>query len=522
MATSDPELAFTPDEPNRRALILPGGGMRVAYQAGAIKALVDSGLRFSFADGASGGTMNLAALLSGVTPEDLCQRWRSLDVTKFVAPRRLSAYLQFPAMGALGGFAGIRGTVFPHLGIDVDRVRRAQRVKATFNVCDFDDKIVVPIPQDQMALPLLLAGISLPLVTPPVRYQDKTGQEKTWTDAVWIRDCNLMATVRGGANEIWVIWCIGNTPQFKKGLLEQYVHMIEMAALGTLHAEFAEIVALNARIAQGERPYGHDRPIVVHFIKPVFPLPLDPDFLEGRIDGPTLVDSGYRDASKYLAAMTPNGVPLDPNSTKMQTPGQGINFRESMNGRLTFGVTDPQAGYDDPAAIPFRLSASIDVYDIERFTEDPTHTGELTGHLYAPRAGFVLPGTCGMFRLFSPSGNPDLTYMVYELGYRRDGKAYYFAGRKEVRIGWIWRAWGETTTLYVRLHESNDSSGPIVAAGILRLDMFDLFALLGTFHATGCEQPWQRLRAMLRFAGFFTKELWRTYVVRRPLPERDA
>jgi predicted patatin/cPLA2 family phospholipase len=508
---SDPELAFAPDQPNRRALILPGGGMRVAYQAGAVKALVDSGLRFSFADSASGGTMNLAALLSGVTPDDLCQRWRNLDVTKFVAPRPLAAYLRFPAMGALGGFAGIRETVFPHLGIDIDKVRRAQAVTATFNVCDFDDKIVVPIPQDQMARPLLLAGISLPLVTPPVRYQ-----EKTWTDAVWIRDCNLMATVREGANEIWVIWCIGNTPQFKKGLLEQYVHMIEMSALGALHAEFAEIADLNLQIARGERPYGHDRPIVVHFIKPAFPLPLDPDFLAGRIDGPTLVDSGYRDASQYLATMMPGGVALDPNSTKMQTPGHGINFRESMNGRLTFGITDPQAGYDDAAAIPFRLAASIDIPDIERFTQDPTHTGELTGHLYAPRAGFVLPGTGGVFRLFSPSGNPDLTYMVYELSYRRDGKSYYFAGRKEVRIGGIWRAWGETTTLYVRLHEDN-SSGPIVAAGILRLNLFDLFALLGTFHATGCEQPWQRLRAMLRFAAFFTREMWRTYVMRRPL-----
>lgn len=41
-----------------RALVLAGGGMRVAYQAGAVKALIDEGLRFSHADGASGGTIN--------------------------------------------------------------------------------------------------------------------------------------------------------------------------------------------------------------------------------------------------------------------------------------------------------------------------------------------------------------------------------------------------------------------------------------------------------------------------------
>jgi predicted patatin/cPLA2 family phospholipase len=511
-----PDVAIAPEAPNQRALILPGGGMRVAYQAGAVKALQDSGIRFSFADGASGGTMNLAALMSGITPDDLCARWRSLDVTDFVALRPLKAYLQLPAIGAFGGFAGIRGKVFPHLGIDVDKLRHARAVQATFNVCDFDDKIVQVIPQQQMSLDLLLAGISLPLVTPPVYYDGHT-----YTDAVWIRDSNLMATVRAGANEIWVIWCIGNTPQFKKRLIEQYVHMIEMSALGALHAEFAEIAALNAQIARGERPYGHDRPIVVHFIKPAYPLPLDPDFLAGRIDAPTLVDSGYRDASFYLSAMTPAGVALDPASTKMKTPGHGINFRETMTGRLTFGATDPRAGYNDPAAIPFTLTASIDIHDIDAFVADESHTGDLTGHLYAPRAGFTLPGTSGVFRLFAPTSDPRETWMVYEIGYVRDGKAYYFAGHKRVRIGPPWRAWTETTTLYVMLHE-RDAAGPVVAAGILRLNLFDLFALLGTLHATDCETPIERWRAIWRFAAFFTRELWRTYVLRRPLAEAGA
>lgn len=516
MAGQDPDVAIAPETPNRRALVLPGGGMRVAYQAGALKALHDGGLRFSFADGASGGTMNLAALLSGVTPDDLCRRWRSLNVADFVSPRALKDYLRFPAVGAFGGFAGIRGKVFPHLGVDVAKMQRARSVRATFNVCDFDDKIVLPIPQDQMSLDLLLAGISLPLVTPPVHYDGHT-----FTDAVWIRDSNLMATVSAGANEIWVIWCIGNTPQFKQRPIEQYVHMIEMSALGALHAEFAQIAEINAQIARGERPCGHDRPIVVHFIKPEYPLPLDPDFLAGRIDGPTLVDSGYRDACAYLASMTPGGVPLDPGSTKMKTPGEGVNFRESMTGRLTFGVTDPVAGYDDVGAVPFTLNASIDIRDVERFVVDPTHTGALTGHLYAPRAGFLLPGSGGVFRLFSPSGDPDETYMVYEIGCRRDGKAYYFAGRKRVRVGGPWRAWGETTTLYVTLHEG-DATGPIGAAGILRLNLFDLFALMGAFHATGCETAWQRWRAIGRFAAFFTRELWRTYMLRRPLSSKAS
>jgi hypothetical protein len=202
--------------------------------------------------------------------------------------------------------------------------------------------------------------------------------------------------------------------------------------------------------------------------------------------------------------------------TETKIPGPGVTFREQMVGRLTFGVTDPVAGYDDVGAVPFTLKGSIDIPDIEAFVADPTHSGDLAGQLYAPRAGFVLPGKSGIFRLFSPSGDPSVTWMVYELAYERDGKSYYFAGRKEVRVGPVWRGWYETTTLFVRLHEG-DASGPIVAAGILRLNIFDLLALLGTFHATGYQRLSQALRAIGGFAWFFIRELWRTYIVRKPL-----
>src|SRR5262249_40429587 len=113
--SSHADLPIAPATPNRRALILPGGGMRVAYQSGAVKALHDSGLRFSFADAASGGTMNLAALLSGIDPDELCRRWRTLDPTAFVSLAPLRSYLKFPNVAAFGGFAGLERKVFPHL-----------------------------------------------------------------------------------------------------------------------------------------------------------------------------------------------------------------------------------------------------------------------------------------------------------------------------------------------------------------------------------------------------------------------
>ena len=59
-----PPADASPTE-TQRSLVLAGGGMRVAYQAGVLAALEQAGLRFHHVDGASGGTMNLSMLLGG-------------------------------------------------------------------------------------------------------------------------------------------------------------------------------------------------------------------------------------------------------------------------------------------------------------------------------------------------------------------------------------------------------------------------------------------------------------------------
>ena len=81
----------------------------------------------------------------------------------------------------------------------------------TFNVADFDSKICVAIPHDEIDLDRLIAGVSLPIFLPAVQ-----SGGRTWTDAVWIKDANLLEAVRRGCSELWLIWCIGNTPLWGK------------------------------------------------------------------------------------------------------------------------------------------------------------------------------------------------------------------------------------------------------------------------------------------------------------------
>lgn len=499
IAAGDPEL--------RRALLLAGGGIRVAYQAGAVKALFDEGLRFSHADGASGGTINLAALLSGVSPDELCNRWRALKVAGFAALRPATEYLHMPKMAALGSADGMVQKVYPALGIDLDRIRGTAGIDATFNVCRFDDKTVVAIPQGELDLPRLVAAASLPIFLPAVQ-----AAESFWTDAVWIKDANLLSCVERGARELWLVWCIGNTPAYRTGAFNQYVHMIEMSAVGALNWELAAIADINRRIAAGETVHGHREPIVVHVVKPEVPLPLDPDFFLGRIDAATLIDMGYRDARRALRERRP--APLDPSATMMREPGVGVGFRETMAGPFTLGATVPQAS--GRGGTRLAMHATIHIEDIAAFVADPQHKAGLTGHIDFEPWGHAMPAQSGVFGLFSPSGDPALTYMVYELGFRHHGQDYYLAGKKHVRLGGSWRLWGETTTLFTLLHKGSDASGEVVGSGVLSLGVADLLRLLRTLHSTNAPTARASAGAVWRFFRFFVSELARTYLRRTP------
>lgn len=306
-----------------RSLILTGGGMRVAWQAGVMAALDEAGIEIDHVDGTSGGIINAAMLLSGRDPADMCERWITLDVRRFFSPARLRSYLRGPAAApAFGDADGIVDHVFPHLGVDTDRIRATVTPTGSFNVCNFSDKTNEVIPHTEIDRDFLVAGISLPIAMPVVQ---KGGL--SYTDSVWIKDANLLEALDRGATELWLAWCIGNTDRYGAGPLEQYVHMIEMSANGALFAELERIQEINAGRSRADE-------IVLHVIKPATPLPLDPIFFLGRIDAHTLCAMGYRDAKHYLTQMSEKGVALDHTVTKMEEPPLGVRFRETLQGRL--------------------------------------------------------------------------------------------------------------------------------------------------------------------------------------------
>src|SRR5215510_4844031 len=103
-----------------RSLILAGGGVKVGFQAGVLQVWLDeAGLTFDHADGASGGTFNLAMYCQGMSGNQIAYHWRNLDPLAMVDFNEsvLTKLVSAPSLLTLDN---LRRKVFPAWGLDFD------------------------------------------------------------------------------------------------------------------------------------------------------------------------------------------------------------------------------------------------------------------------------------------------------------------------------------------------------------------------------------------------------------------
>ena len=160
--------------------------MRLSYQAGVLRALQEAGLSFQHIDATSGGAINLAMLLSGLSPTEMGERWTSLQLRRSVSLMPLESYLRQDRQVAMGSAEAFIDYVYPHLGIDLATVRGAQWLQGTFNVFNYTRKVNEVIAHQDLVQELFVAGMSLPGVMPPVAWNGSV-----YLDSAFARDAMI-------------------------------------------------------------------------------------------------------------------------------------------------------------------------------------------------------------------------------------------------------------------------------------------------------------------------------------------
>src|ERR1700722_6019798 len=282
----------------KRSLILAGGGVKVAFEAGVLQVWLDeAGLTFDHADGASGGVFNLAMYCQGMSGTQMADNWRRLRPLASVTINWAQIIRLGLAQSVLR-YDGFRTKVLGSLwGLDWNVIRATTR-EATFNLYDFSAQETVVLTADQMDEDRLVSAVSLPMWFPAVKID---GHD--YIDAVFATDANLDEAIRRGADELWIIWTVSVLGRWRSGFVAEYFQIIEASANSSLRDPLRRVTDNNAAVARGE-PGAFGRHIEVKMLQAEVPIHYLFNFTRRRMASG--VDLGVRVAREWCADQ---GVP---------------------------------------------------------------------------------------------------------------------------------------------------------------------------------------------------------------------
>jgi predicted patatin/cPLA2 family phospholipase len=274
----------------RRSLMLAGGGLKIAYQAGVLQVWLDEAkVEFDHADAVSAASFNLAMWCQGMSGREIADNWRNFRPLRAISPS-LRGILRLPVAESFLTYRRIRRNVFPAFGLDWDAIRSSPR-NASFNLYDFGAQRVTVLGPAEMTEDLLVAAGSLPIFFPPV-----TVDGTVYVDAVHAGAANLDHAIDQGADELWIIWTTSTAGRWRNGPVGEFFAIFELATNSRLRSTLDRIEQSNARLARGEAgTFG--RHLTVRLLQQEVPLHYLLNFRRRRFA--EAVELGVRDARAW-------------------------------------------------------------------------------------------------------------------------------------------------------------------------------------------------------------------------------
>lgn len=285
-----------------RALVLPGGGGRGAYQVGVIRALVERGLEFDLAFGTSIGGINASILAQGNLDrlEELWGSIRGKDV--FCLPSA-------PQIGrlVLGHKLGLLDT--SPLEELLRREMNLQRLKAskmkvgwcTTDLCSLETRLITidDIVSTNELIDVLMATSAIPMAFPPRHIHGKG----LWVDGGLVRNTPMETAIHMGADEIYMVLLhpekINVCPV---NMFEVLVRCLDIVLDASARKEIQNAELYNRLLAAGSEESRGRKNVTIRVFQPrravnTTLLEIDPE--RSR----RLMKEGYEDAVEQLTLM---------------------------------------------------------------------------------------------------------------------------------------------------------------------------------------------------------------------------
>jgi NTE family protein len=290
----------TPVEPTKpvRALVLPGGGGRGAYQVGVVKALYEHGIRFDYAFGTSIGGLNATMIGQQEVErlEDLWSHMRAHDIYRIPSASQIGRLV-------LGRNLGLLDTSpleeLLRRECDLHRLK-ASPMKVgwcTTDLCSLQTNLITidDIASTNELVDVLMATSALPIAFPP-RHLHGTG---LWMDGGLVRNTPLQAALDCGADEIYTVLLHPEKVNVCPANMVEILSRVLDVVLDASARKELQSAELYNRLAQRDPANPNKKPLSIKVFQPRSPISLT--LLEiDPIRSRKLIKQGYDEANDQL------------------------------------------------------------------------------------------------------------------------------------------------------------------------------------------------------------------------------
>lgn len=286
----------------RRALVLPGGGGRGAYQVGVAKAFKELDINFEMIMGTSIGGIN-GAMIAQNNIQRLEELWcnvRPWDIFKLPSAQQIGRMVFGRKLGLLD-----TSPMEELLRREIDLKKlKASATKIglfTTDLCCLETRLIGidDIMSTNELMDVLMATSAVPIAFPP-RQIHGTG---LWVDGGLVRNTPLRAAIDRGAEEIYMVLLHPETINVcPTNMWQVLARCLDVVLDASARKELEVSQLYNRLIAEGAEEAAGMRSVKIEVIQPRKPvnttlLEIDPE--RSR----RLIEQGYEDAMDHLVAM---------------------------------------------------------------------------------------------------------------------------------------------------------------------------------------------------------------------------
>jgi len=293
-----------------RALVLPGGGGRGAYQVGVAKALLEQGIVFDYAFGTSIGGLNAALIAQGdiARLEELWCSIRAKDIYHLPSPNTIGQMVLGHHLGILDTHP-LEEVIRKEVSLHKLKESHTKFGVCTTDLCSLQTSFITTddIISTSELVDVLMATCALPMAFPP-RQLHGSG---LWVDGGLVRNTPMHAALERGADEIYMVLLhpeqINVCPA---NMFEVIARCLDIVLDASARKEIQSAELYNRLIADGNIESRGRKMVSIKVFQPhrqVSTTLLEIDPHRSR----QLVNQGYAEAMEHLLDFREAGNPVN-------------------------------------------------------------------------------------------------------------------------------------------------------------------------------------------------------------------